>query len=573
MIGTRRDAQTDTRVLAEIISTVASTLELDRVLAAIVGLLSEASAVHACFVYLLDESGEQLVLRAASDPFGGLVEQISLGRGEGLAWWAVERQEPAFIKDRALEDPRFKYVPELGEEDFQSLVSVPILSRSGDSIGAISLHTEAPREFTAAEVDFLVSSSSLVAGAIENARLYEETRRRMRQLERLNALGESLARATTRAGLLGAISAQTRDLLQAEACHLYTLAATGDRLTLEVSTPADAAAPGELLPADIGAELARGSPREPGSFLVPMPTHGELRNVIALHAAHGRAFSVEDGELARTAANQAALAIERLELIDRLREENLIGDFLDDLAAGARTEDLAIRAKRLGVDLAAPYLVLSARPTSHATNDAWVDRLETEVLRLAPGALVERRGDHLRGLLRARDPEQVTDALRQLHAGLDLPAVIGLSGPCTGTEALEAGFGEAQQAALAAALLEDGPPVRAYQELGSYRYLLRMQAGATDRDPLIGAARKLADYDQARSTSLLETLATYLRLRGSTRATAEALYVHPNTLRQRLGRIKELTDIDLANEDLLALEIAVRLVSLDVVGERADGGR
>ena len=58
-------------------------------------------------------------------------------------------------------------MPELGEEDFQSLVSVPILSRGGESIGAISLHTEAPREFTATEVDFLVSSSSLVAGAIE----------------------------------------------------------------------------------------------------------------------------------------------------------------------------------------------------------------------------------------------------------------------------------------------------------------------------------------------------------------------------------------------------------------------
>lgn len=546
---------------------MASTLELDRVLAAIVGLLSEASAVHACFVYLLDHSGDQLVLRAASDPFGGLVEQISLARGEGLAWWAVERQKPAFIKDAALDDPRFKYVPELGEEDFQSLVSVPILSRGGDSIGAISLHTEAPREFTAAEVDFLVSSSSLVAGAIENARLYEETRRRVRQLEGLNALGESLARAATRTELLEAIAAQTRDLLQAEACHLYALAPPGDRLTLEVSNPAAASAPDTLLPADIGAELARGSPREPGSFLVPIPTHGELRGVLALRAEGSRGFSAEDGELARTASNQAAVAIERLELVDRLREDNLIGDFLDDLAAGARPEDLAIRAKRLDVDLEVPYLVLSARPTPDATTDAWVEQLETEVLRLAPGALVERRGDYLRGLLRARDPDQVTDALRKLHAEVALPAAIGLSEPCIGAEALEAGFEEAQQAALAASLLEEDPRLQTYDELGSYRYLLRMRPGATERDPLMRAAQTIADYDRARSTSLLETLSTYLRLRGSTRAAAAALYVHPNTLRQRLSRISELTGIDLAQEDLLALEIAVRLVTIDAGGK------
>jgi len=42
----------DERFLHEIISTVGSSLELEQVLAAVVDLLSEASAVHACFVYL-----------------------------------------------------------------------------------------------------------------------------------------------------------------------------------------------------------------------------------------------------------------------------------------------------------------------------------------------------------------------------------------------------------------------------------------------------------------------------------------------------------------------------------------
>ena len=41
-------------VLARIISTVASTLELDEVLRAVVRLLSDASGVHACFVYLVE---------------------------------------------------------------------------------------------------------------------------------------------------------------------------------------------------------------------------------------------------------------------------------------------------------------------------------------------------------------------------------------------------------------------------------------------------------------------------------------------------------------------------------------
>src|SRR3954468_16417948 len=148
------------RVLHQIISTVGSSLELDEVLAAVVRLLSEASAVHACFVYLVEDGGERMVLRAASEPYAHLAGGIALERGEGLAWWAAEHREPAFLRENALADPRVKYVQELEEERFQSLISVPILSRDGEAIGVISLHTEAPRGFTEEEVDFLVSSAA-----------------------------------------------------------------------------------------------------------------------------------------------------------------------------------------------------------------------------------------------------------------------------------------------------------------------------------------------------------------------------------------------------------------------------
>ena len=70
----------------------------------------------------------------------------------------------------------------------------------------MTLHTQAPREFTESEVDFLVSSASLVAGAIENARLYEETRRRLGELEHLTQLGETIARAETLDELLPAVT-------------------------------------------------------------------------------------------------------------------------------------------------------------------------------------------------------------------------------------------------------------------------------------------------------------------------------------------------------------------------------
>src|SRR6266446_5028690 len=230
------------RVLHQIISTVGSSLELDEVLEAVVALLSEASAVHACFVYLVEDGGERLVLRAASEPYEHLVGEIALDRGEGLAWWALEHREPAFIRENALADPRVKYVPELEEERFQSLVAVPLHGRRGDPIGVITLDTEAPREFTDAEVEFLVASASLVAGAIENARLYDETRQRVGELEHLTELAEAVALADTFDALGPEVVSRSRDLLGAEHAHLYLLDVRDERLHLGWSSPADAAA-------------------------------------------------------------------------------------------------------------------------------------------------------------------------------------------------------------------------------------------------------------------------------------------------------------------------------------------
>ena len=64
-----------------------------------------------------------------------------------------------------------------------------------------------------------------------------------------------------------------------------------------------------------------------------------------------------------------------------------------------------------------------------------------------------------------------------------------------------------------------------------------------------------------RHRRLLATATTYLETGGSLEATARALFVHPNTVRYRLGRIGELTGYDLATRARLApsrIALAVR---------------
>jgi putative methionine-R-sulfoxide reductase with GAF domain len=542
----------ENRILYEIISTVGSSLELEQVLAAVVRLLSDASAVHATFVYLVEDGGERLVLRAASAPYSHLVGEISLERGEGIAWWAAEHKEPAYTQE-LLSDPRTKFVPELEEEKFQSLLSVPIIGRDGNVIGVISLHTEAPREFTSPEIEVLTSSASLVAGAIENARLYEETRQRVGELEHLTQLAETLTGAQSFDELVPAVAAQGLELLRAESCHVYLLDPGSEELRLRASAPRTAEAPKAIKLQSLGPELARSG--RSARVAVPLVADDEL---LGLLTAQGTSAV----ELARAAANQTAVALKKIELIERLTEKNLIKDFFEQLAGGTVPGDLEGRATRLGVDLDDRYVVLAAAPAD--------DVLEKELAAAAPrGSLFDRRDDSIRGLLRVPYAGEgpLLEKLQEMHASLEAPVSIGVSHFCQGAASFRAGFEEAQHALVGASVIRGKPAVMSYEDLGPYKYLLRMPIDSALRDGHRDAVMRIAEYDRQRQTALLRTLEEFLRRQGNISATAEALYVHPNTLRQRLRRIQELSGIDLRKDDWLLVEIAVKMVKLqDALG-------
>jgi len=537
--------QTSEKFLQKIVSTVASSIELAEVLPAVVRLMSDASGVHGSFVYLLED--DRLVMRAASSPYERHVARVAFERGESLAWWAVEHAEPAFIRDNALADPRVKYVPELEEERYQSLLAVPIVGRSGEPIGAITAHTEAPREFTDDEVDFIVTSASLVASAIENARLYEETRLRVTELEQLTELAEAIARAELLEELLQTVVMDARPLLAARACHVYLLDPTREELDLKASDPDPGAARQTLGLAELGPELARGG--RSSRLAVPLVATGEL---IGLLVAEGSTRV----ELGRAVASQVAVGIKKVQVIEQLTEKNLIKDFLEELAGGRPRGDLEGRAVRLGCDLDQPHVVLVAEP--------WSDGLERALRSAAPGSLFDHREDSLRALVRLSltSSGSFVERLGRIHGELGEEVSIGVSSVCRGQASYAEGFAEAQQALVGTVVLSGKPSVLAYDDLGAYKYLLRVAVDGGLRDATVDAVARLAEYDEQRGAQLLATLEEFLRRHGSISATSEALYVHPNTLRQRLRRIGELSGLDLRSDDWLAIEIAVKMVKL-----------
>ena len=73
------------------------------------------------------------------------------------------------------------------------------------------------------------------------------------------------------------------------------------------------------------------------AVVVPMVAADELVGVLALRYAGDRRIDAEQREIATSVANQAAVAIKKVQLIDRLTERNAIKDLLEDLSHGSAT--------------------------------------------------------------------------------------------------------------------------------------------------------------------------------------------------------------------------------------------
>ena len=81
--------------------------------------------------------------------------------------------------------------------------------------------------------------------------------------------------------------------------------------------------------------------------------------------------------------------------------------------------------------------------------------------------------------------------------------------------------------------------LRTFRDLDSTAHLLHPALEALDR------------YDEENRTELRETLSVYLRCERNQLEAAKALHIHPNTLRYRLGRIREVGRIGLEDSDEL----------------------
>ena len=268
------------RLLTETIAAVNSTLDLEEVLALVASKVAEALDADACFVYLYDERAGELVLRATH---GTRVEEMTrrprLRLGEGITGTAAAERAPVAIAARAHLDPRFKLFPNLPEDEYESILAVPILAR--DELEGVNVRTRAPREHSQAEVDLLVAIASQVAQSIQHARLYADAQRRVHELEALARISEAVSESLYLEESLEAIVKTT----------IAAVDATGAALVLE------------------DGEIAWPEGRA-GAYNVRLPLRWKRRQIGELVCDRDLPFSDDERALLEAIAHHAAVALE-----------------------------------------------------------------------------------------------------------------------------------------------------------------------------------------------------------------------------------------------------------------------
>jgi signal transduction histidine kinase len=228
------DSSADAQLLHRVIEVLSTGLDLDGIAQRVADLITETTSTDVCFVHLLDPAGDRLHLRGATPPFDRLTRRIELPLGDGVTGWVAAHCQPVVITDNKRADPRYRYIPELRGEEFISMASVPMLTRPGDLVGVLNVHTRDRREFTEADVELLSSVAGLMAGAIENASLHSRLAEREEAMERF-AEQIVLLQETERRRLAGEIHDGISQRIVSLSFHL---SAAADAVT---SDPASAA--------------------------------------------------------------------------------------------------------------------------------------------------------------------------------------------------------------------------------------------------------------------------------------------------------------------------------------------
>lgn len=315
---------TQLQTVTEVARAIASVQDPDLLLQQVTQLISERFKFYHVGIFLLDRKGEYAILQAANSEGGQRMlergHRLKVGQ-EGIVGNVAQQGEPRVAHDVG-EDATFFDNPDLPYT--RSELAIP-LKAAEKVTGVLDVQSMEPSAFTEDDISLLSTLADQVAVAIENVRLYTETRKALAELE------------TTHRQYLQERWTQLADERH-ERGYEYRYGKL--RLISGSEINEDPEGKEDKISQIILGEMPNipESSMDEDEIIAPISVRGQLIGSLQLEKAHpSRRWSEEDLHLIRAVADQVGQALENSRLLEetqrRAEREHLVAEITTKLRA------------------------------------------------------------------------------------------------------------------------------------------------------------------------------------------------------------------------------------------------
>jgi len=289
--------------LAEVMQSIISIRDPQQLLPQIAKVISEKFGFYHVGIFLLDESNEHAVLSAVNSEGGRRMlehkHRLRVGE-EGIVGYVTSTGEPRIAMDVG-KDPVFFNNPDLPET--HSEMALPLRSE-GRIVGALDVQSKKTGAFTDDDIQMLSLLANQVSLAIENARLFDESRIALAEAEAIShqLTREAWVRMPVENKLLG-----------------YRYSTAG-------SFPLN-----ELLDlSELNKAQNKVGQKESNQVVVPIILRGETIGALVIQSPATAALNQDQIDLIKAVAERVALSAENARLFEettrRAERERLVSD-------------------------------------------------------------------------------------------------------------------------------------------------------------------------------------------------------------------------------------------------------
>jgi GAF domain-containing protein len=289
--------------LAQVAQAVASVRDLQELLPQIAMAISDKFGFYHVGLFLLDEANEYAVLSATNSEGGQKMlerkHRLRVGQ-EGIVGYVTSSGEPRVAMDVG-RDAVFFDNPEL--PNTHSEIALPLKSETR-IIGALDVQSTTTGAFTDEDIQMLSLLADQVSLAIENARLFDETRSALSEAEAISRqfTREAWGRVPIEHKLLG---------------YRYNVAGAAP-----LTEPVDVSKPAK--------GKSRDNQKDTNQVVIPIELRGEMIGTLVVQSPSTEKLNQDQIDLIRAVAERVALSAENARLFEettrRAERERLVSD-------------------------------------------------------------------------------------------------------------------------------------------------------------------------------------------------------------------------------------------------------